>query len=120
MKIKFIKLAQKMSRLSTHSKARIGAVIANGSREVSRGYNSIKTHTRSNTPYEDLHAEASAIVNAGFREIRGCDIYVYRENKNGEMAISKPCIYCQDLIKRSGIRRVIYTTECGIVQEKVV
>lgn len=47
------------------------------------------------------------------------DIYLYREYKNGELACSRPCPSCLQLLKNDlQVKRIFYTTEDGFVEEK--
>lgn len=112
MKQKFFNIAKNLSHLSKHKKCALGAVIVHKNRIVSVGINQHKTHTRSPAKFRTLHAEIAAILNAR-QDIRGCDIYVYRENKNGQLAISKPCAVCRDMIEEVGIKNVYYSDHDG-------
>jgi tRNA(Arg) A34 adenosine deaminase TadA len=47
------------------------------------------------------------------------DIYIYREYKNGALAMSRPCRSCFHLLKDMGISRVFYTTENGYCEERI-
>jgi len=102
---------------SYHSNAtsfKLGAVIAKGKRVIGIGFNNVrKTHPSSNTPYQKIHAEFAAILNANGANLQGSTIYVYREGKKGKQLISKPCPNCQKLILAAGIKYVIYTSPSG-------
>lgn len=115
MKQKFLDLAKQLSKLSTH-RSRIGSVVVRKSKPVGLGFNSLKTHTKSPSKYHCLYAEVSAVLNAR-ADTTGCDVYVYREDKNGKMAMSKPCKDCHNFLLDVGIRRVYYTTDSGSVEE---
>lgn len=108
MNLKFFDLAKKVSKLSNHSHHRLGSVIVRGSKIVSVGTNKVKTHPRSTHPFHSLHSEMAAILLAK-QELYGCEIYVYRETKDGIPALSKPCIYCLPLIQESGIKKIHYS-----------
>jgi deoxycytidylate deaminase len=97
--------------LSFHStfRVRIGAVVVDRKSVVSVGWNKQKTHpiiSRNN--YRKLHAEISCVVGGDRDLLRGATMYVYRENLNGELAICKPCPWCQAILKEAGIREVFY------------
>lgn len=47
-------------------------------------------------------------------------IYVYRELKNGSIALSKPCSACMNVIRDLGIGYIVYTDEQGLIKEAVV
>ncbi|MGH7974895.1 MAG: deaminase [bacterium] len=108
MNLKFFDLARKVSKLSDHKRFSLGAVIVNGSKIISVGTNKVKTHPKSTHPYNSLHAEMAAIL-AAKQDISKCELYVYRETKNGTRATSKPCIYCQVMINEAGIKTVYYS-----------
>lgn len=46
------------------------------------------------------------------------DIYLYRELKNGQLAMARPCRSCFCLLRDLGVRRVFYTTENGYAEEE--
>lgn len=46
------------------------------------------------------------------------DIYLYRELKNGTLALARPCRSCRELLKDYNLRRVFYTTDGGYCEEK--
>ena len=109
MKPKFFELAKKVSRHSEHSSHKIGAVLVKRNKVMGVGFNKIKTHPKSNHSFKMIHAELSAILNASKSDLNGCSIYVYRETKDNLPANSKPCLYCQRLLKDVGIREAFHT-----------
>lgn len=117
MKLKFFHLAKVISRSSDHPQHPMGAVIARGNKLVSIGHNKNKTHPKaSKHPFQRIHAELSAILNSR-EDLRGCDIYVYRETRNGTTGMAKPCIACESLIREVGISRVYYSDIDGFKEE---
>lgn len=119
MKPRFFEIAKKLSRKSTYWH-KLGAVIVYKNRLIGLGFNNpSKTHTRSNNFYKTIHAELSAIINAGQDSLEGCEIYVYREHADGSPALSKPCKCCRQIIESVGIKKIHYTTNNGFHTEKV-
>lgn len=118
MKLKFFVTAKKMSHMSNHAKANIGAVIVKNSKLVGMGFNKLKTHPRSNHPWKHIHAELDSILNSNTCT-KGADLYLYRENKQGQLAMCKPCAFCQILLAQAGIRRIYFTTENGLEKMKL-
>jgi deoxycytidylate deaminase len=112
MNLKFFDLAKKVSKLSNHKHHKIGSVIVRGGKVISVGTNKIKTHPRSPHPHFSLHSEMAAILLAK-QDLKDCDLYVFRELKDGTLAISRPCEYCWQLINASGIKEVHYTVDKG-------
>lgn len=111
MKPRFFDLAKRLADHSEHHQHKIGAVIVQGNRILGVGFNRLKTHTKSNHSHRSMHAELSAILNSKQESFKKASIYVYRENKAGMLAQSKPCSFCQVLLKTVGIQDVFYTTE---------
>ena len=67
------------------------------------------------TPHS-LHAEIMALIFLKDRKDikwNDVDLYTYRENRYGELRMSKPCKSCMSMIKALGIRRIHYTTNDG-------
>ena len=95
------------SKKSQH-RFKIGAVIAKGKRILARAHNTRKTHPKFGSgDYSTLHAESHAIYKA-IRQginIKGSTIYVYRHNNN----LAKPCECCMCLIKKYGIKEIVYS-----------
>jgi deoxycytidylate deaminase len=118
MKLKFFNLARKASTYSDHPDHQHGAVIVKRNRVISIGYNKYKTSPRSNHPHSHIHSELDAILKANIN-LSGCSIYIYRENKHGQPAISRPCPSCQALLKSLGITTWHYSDAGGYKEEKV-
>lgn len=116
---KFLALAYKLSHKSNAPNFKIGAVVTRGSEILGIGFNDIvKTHPKSKTYGQHIHAEMSAIMDVRNRDdLRGATIYVARMSKRPLLA--KPCKYCQALINEAGIRTVVYTDYDNYVKEKV-
>lgn len=124
--MRYFKQARKEASKSTHDKAHIGAVIVIGNYVVSRGFNKAKTHPfQARLDIEQnyhcknakLHAEVSALLNSGKADLTNAEIYVYREDKHGHIASSKPCVSCTEALKIAGVREVFYTTREGYAFE---
>lgn len=110
MKIKYFKLAQKLSYKSDYHH-KLGAVIVNKNKIVGLGFNKpSKTHPKSTHPHKTVHAELDAVLDTERQHLEGSTIYIYREHKDGNPAEAKPCNHCQKLIKLVGIKKVYYTS----------
>lgn len=59
------------------------------------------------------HAELSAILAAGNREIH--KIFIQRFDRNGDYALAAPCPTCLEIIKDFEIKVIQWTTPEGIV-----
>lgn len=113
MKPKHFKLAKKLATKSTHTKHHVGCVIAYNNKVWSMGFNKMKTHTKSNHAFKMIHAEVDAFIGRNRRIFAGCDAYVYRQTKNGNPAMAKPCEACEKVLRAEGIETVYYTTDGG-------
>lgn len=109
MKTRFFEAARKASLKSTHRQHKIGCAIVYKNKVVSVGFNQLKTHPESTHPYKSIHAEFDAVYKCDPALLSESDIYVYREDKRGNLAIAKPCKYCEILIHNAGIRNIFYT-----------
>lgn len=119
MKERFFDLAKKMSKKSNHPEYKIGGCIVNNSKIISLGFNKYKTHSRSNHPYKHIHCEMDCILGVDTNSLEGSTLYLYRENKQGTIASSKPCKWCNELIKKAGIKFICYTDYGDFKKERV-
>lgn len=106
-----LQIAKRLSYKSQH-RCRIGAVIMNGKTVVGLGFNKHrKTHPKitSRSHWKHIHAELDAIIGAQQNLLEGSTIYVFRELRNGQIGLCKPCIDCQAILKEVGIKKAIYT-----------
>lgn len=106
--MKFLKLLQKLKNLSDHPVHKMSCVIAKKNRVVSIGFNKCKTHTSSKHQYQMIHAELAAILDNKFADLKGCIAYVYREDKAGQAACSKPCDSCFQILKEAKVKKIGY------------
>lgn len=121
-----IKKAYEASLEADHPKYQLGAAIMiQGKKIISSGANlQSKTH-----PYvfhhgehfsRGIHAEMAAIFRVKNKEtLKGATIIVYRQTKNGDFANARPCPMCLELIRQYGFKKMIYTTDKGIIEEKI-
>lgn len=111
MKAKFFKLCKKLSTCSDHHQHRLGALVVNKDKILGVGFNSLRTHPKSPHEFKSVHAEFMAINSCDPETLKGATLYVYRENRSGNVVNSKPCVSCMTLILNSGIKRIYYTHE---------
>ncbi len=123
-------LALAASSSSTYHRVKIGAVLVKDGRHVlSKAANLSTSHpfqriynikVGRKAPEHNLHAEMHTLVRAisrvGKAEIRGCDIYIGRFDRKGNLAMCKPCPACSLALKNFGINKVYYTTTSHGVQ----
>ncbi len=123
---KIFNLAKAVAQTSQHSKAHIGAVIVCGKDILSVGVNGGKSHPlqkqynkhrfTDDSASHLLHAELDAIIKARPFLKGDATIYVYRELRNGEIGMSKPCPACMKALSDHNISRIFFTTENGFEQ----
>jgi dCMP deaminase len=102
----FLRLAEVVATASKDPSTRVGAVIADGKRFVSAGYNGFSRGCDDDPViYADreqkysrvVHGEVNAILFAG-RRLDGCTLYTVP---------FQPCDRCAGIVIQSGIRRVV-------------
>jgi deoxycytidylate deaminase len=60
--------------------------------------------------YLEIHAEVAAIMDAGSDFPEGSWMLVVCGNMLGKMKMSKPCLRCYNFVKKSGIKKIVYST----------
>ena len=120
------------SDYSGGNKAQVGCIAVYKNTILAKGWNSDKTHTDqakfnvarfkncgNNYLPNKVHAEVAALSKIKFLDIdfSQVHVYVYRELKNGELGLARPCPACQAAIKKLGIRNIHYTTHDGYCYE---
>lgn len=134
MKQKFFTKARNESLLSDYEGAHLGAVAVLDNRYIlAVAHNTAKTNPtqqhynryRAFTKHDILCKPARGHAEIGiYRKIRYLDvdfskveIYIYRELKNGALALARPCPSCAQALHDLGIRKIAYTTDGGYVEE---
>ena len=132
MKMKFFEKAKAASEMSDYKRIKIGAVIVYKNRVVSVGWNTTKTNPlqkslnhlrfKADEYCASLHAEMMAFLRLPYGlDPRNLSIYVYRENRFGELRMSRPCPSCMSKIKELGRKNIYYTsTDGGYCHERLV
>ena len=107
--------------VAANNRYRIGAVVFNGYEVLNVGRcNANVQHSgafyyRHGKLYQPLHAEFDALWNC--RGTHGASILVARVDCYGSLRIAKPCVFCNGLIKRLGIKKVYYTNSVGVIEK---
>ena len=106
--------------------ARIGCIAVYKGSVLAKGFNTDKTHTiqsrynvmrykNSGNRYlpPKAHAELTVAQKIKYLDIdfARVHIYVYRELKDGTLAMSRPCPACYAALKQMGIKHIHYTTD---------
>lgn len=132
---RYFKIAKDVSEFSDFNgvkKIKIGCVLVYKNRIISSAYNTCKTSPKMkelnryrNFDVEDmmpsLHAEANAILKCKERiDWSKVHLFVYREYKDGRLALAKPCNGCMTLIRSKGIKHIHYTGNGSYCHEELV
>lgn len=108
---RFFRLARIVSYKSK-SQVRIGAVLTKNRKIISLGYNDMeKTHPvmAKLSEWKKIHAELDALIGTSRYDLSGATMFVYRDQRDGNVGMCKPCEDCQILMKRAGIYSAYYT-----------
>ena len=111
---KFLKYAVEEANRSLH-KQKVGCIIFDKNRIVSRGYNHPQRAVKHLLPkfqrWEgSVHAEVAAIIGAR-TDLKGRDMLVVRVNGKNQLRLAKPCVHCLLYLDYVGIRRVYYSID---------
>lgn len=103
-----LRTAIKVAIKSQYIQYKHGCVLEAGGRIISTGVNASKIkHPKFNK--FSTHAETAAILAAG-ESAKGCNLYVVRvSTTHHTIGNSKPCEYCQLIIRSAGIKKVYYS-----------
>lgn len=130
---RYYSLAEKASSFSDYKKCHIGCIAVYKNKVIAVGYNTNKTSPlqAEYNKYRDytlppqkngIHAEMSCLIKI---KDMGIDfskviLYIYREDFNGNLAISRPCIACEHAIRDYGIKHIHYTGNMKYIYEEYV
>ena len=134
---RYFNLAKAVSYTSDYPRVHIGSVIVKNKEIVAVSANQKKSHPLqqklnpirfdNHTSQSDIdkcnnyqHAEFSAIIKCKHLDLSGASIYVYREDKYGNLAMCCPCKACLKLIKEVGIKVIYYTSPDGFNRLELV
>lgn len=97
----------------------MACVIVRGGKIIGRGFNMSRTHPSSpQLGYKQIHAEFSAVLNADY-DVKGGTAYIFRQRKDGKLAMSRPCVYCHQFLIEQGIHDIVYSFDGNFVKEKL-
>lgn len=108
-KLKLFELAKRVS-LKSPSRFKLGCILVDKSRVVSVGFNNMhKSHPKIKTYGNFIHAETHCLLGLSYQETKGKTLYVYRADRWGNTANSKPCPVCYETMKIAGIKHLFYS-----------
>lgn len=128
----YFNIAKEVSKLSDFPKVQIGSCAVYKHKVISTGYNSQRTNPLQKkynkyrfsveTPHT-CHSEIACLkplISRKDIDFKNVELYIYREYKNGETALARPCKSCMKLITELGIRNIYYTTYGGFSREIIL
>lgn len=129
------KIAREVSKCADYNgNAKLGCVAVYKGAVLAKGFNSDKTHTvqeiYNRERYKNcgnrylpsrVHAEISVLSKIKYLDIdfSRLHIYIFRELKNGQLAMARPCQSCFSALKAMGVKHIHYTTEMGYCEETI-
>lgn len=125
----YFKAAKAVSELADFHRVKIGCVAVYSHRVISSGANSTKTnplqkkyniHRYSADSGHTLHAEMECLLpllNRKDIDFSKVYLYIYREHKDGTLALARPCPACMALINELGIKKIYYTGNNSYISE---
>jgi len=128
MKSRYFELAESVAKLSDYPRIKIGSVLVKNKDVVSVGQNMLKTHPTQHRynkclpydmPIDHVHSEINCLSKARPDLLRGSTLYVFRRDRNGNIAMCRPCNACMQAIRDAGIKDLYYTTQYGYNYERI-
>lgn len=109
-----------VARQSTVKNYIHGAILINGGKIYSRGYNIANRTYVGGVVMPCVHAEMNCLYNSAKlnKKRKIFDLIVVRINDNDKLIESKPCEMCTNAMKKFGIRRIYYSTDSGTIHKE--
>jgi deoxycytidylate deaminase len=120
----FITAAVKEAKKVDHQ-FKLGAIIFNKSKIISKGKNTAQRSKRRLHPkymkwVGSLHAEQDAVLNA-YIDLKGLEMLVVRIDKANKFRLAKPCKHCMNYLNKIGLKRIYYTIDnstFGVIERR--
>ena len=131
----YFNVAKEVSKLSDFPRVHIGACAVYKHKVISTGFNTTKTSPLQkkynkyrfdeNIPgsTHTCHSELSCLkplIGRKDIDFENVSLYIYREHKNHNLALARPCPSCMALIRDLGIKNIHYTGSGSYVSERLV
>lgn len=102
-----IDFAKRSCLMHRHS----AAIIDKRHRLICIGYNDYRGTRNDGHGKYSVHAEISALTHFPLRRdhLKDCVMVVIRIGKDSELKLSKPCVHCQKVIAKCGIRKIYFS-----------
>jgi len=130
----YLNIAKEVAERSTCFRVKIGAIIVKEDVIVATGYVGAPRKTKDclergeclrdklNIPHgqryelcRSVHSEMNCLINAARSgaKVLGGDMYIFGQNKKGELIDAFPCFICKKMIINAGLKRVVCSTKDG-------
>lgn len=128
----YFNIAKEVSKLSDFPNIKIGCCAVYKHKVISTGFNTQRTspiqkkynrHRFTEDTKHACHAELSCLkplIGRKDIEFKNIKLYVYRQYKDGNPALSRPCPSCMKLITELGIKNIYFTNDGGFSHEKII
>lgn len=127
---RFLSIAKGLSLNSEFYGSKVGAIIVQKGKIISKGFNSYKSHPlqkRYNNERTDIndnaphyiHAEIDALKRVKDIDLTDAELFVYHIGKNNLQKLARPCAACMTAIKEMGIETIHYSTPEGLATEYI-
>ena len=105
---KFFSVLRLLIEETTYSKRnhKHACAIIRGGKVIDITNNNIKNRVTN-------HAEQNLIFKHRHSTLQNCILFVIRVVKGNQLADSKPCFHCVENIKKTGIKKVVFSTNYG-------
>lgn len=122
--------ASQVAEISDFAKINIGCVAVYQGTIIGVGFNTNKTHPmqKKYNRYRNgenfipkLHEEINCLNSIRYLDINFSKVklYIYRKRKSAKYGMCRPCPSCMAAIKDLGIKHIYYTTDDGLVYERM-
>lgn len=95
------------------------AAIYKKNKLISIGFNCKKTHPKVikyGYPYPvAIHAETLSVIRGKLENYKGFELFVIRISNENKIVLSRPCSFCEKLIKLMQFDRVYFSNENGLM-----
>lgn len=128
----YFEAARAVSQLSDFPRVKIGSIAVYKHHIISSACNSVKTaplqkkyniyRFSADTPHS-IHSELACLkplIGRKDIDFKYVDLYIYREGKDHEPMLSRPCPSCMKLITDLAIRNIYYTNNGGFSHEEIL
>jgi len=122
---RYIELAKNVAAQADHGEHFHGAVLVKGGKIINCSHNSVNfnkfaahyVHLNDGRKkiHASLHAEIGCILGLPRKVTHKADVYVVRVRHTGELAMSKPCAMCEQVLRHVGVKRVFFSDDSGII-----